>query len=52
MMARLTKRFGYTVAILGLWATVWSVQAADDPLPSWNDGHPMSTQLAFALDWR
>jgi len=37
MITQLIKRIGYTVAILGLWAA-WNVQAADAPLPSWNDG--------------
>ncbi len=38
MIARLTNRVAYAVAILALCATAWSVRAADDPLPSWNDG--------------
>jgi phosphoserine phosphatase len=47
MMARLIKRIGYTVAILGLGATAWSVQAADGPLPSWNDGAAKSAIVEF-----
>jgi phosphoserine phosphatase len=47
MMARLIKRVGYTVAILGLGATAWSVQAADDPLPSWNEGASKSAIVEF-----
>jgi hypothetical protein len=46
-MARLIKRIGYAVAILGLGATAWSVQAADDPLPSWNDGAARSAIVEF-----
>jgi haloacid dehalogenase-like hydrolase len=38
MTARLIERMGYAVAILGICAAAWSVRAADDPLPSWNDG--------------
>jgi phosphoserine phosphatase len=37
MIAQWVDRVAY-VAMLGLCATTWSVQAADDPLSSWNDG--------------
>jgi phosphoglycolate phosphatase-like HAD superfamily hydrolase len=47
MMARLIKRVGYTVAILALCAAGWSVQAADEPLPSWNDGASKQAIVAF-----
>ncbi len=46
-MARLIERVGYTIAILGLCATAWSVQAADDPLPSWNEGAAKSAIIDF-----
>jgi phosphoserine phosphatase len=32
---------------LGLCAAAWSVQAADDPLPSWNDGAAKSAIVDF-----
>jgi hypothetical protein len=32
------NRVAYAAANLALGATTWSVQAADDPLPLWNDG--------------
>jgi phosphoserine phosphatase len=38
MIARLIDRVAHAVAILALCATAWGVRAADDPLPSWNDG--------------
>jgi phosphoserine phosphatase len=38
MMARLTEGLVHPVAILMLYTVAWSAQAADDPLPSWNDG--------------
>jgi phosphoserine phosphatase len=47
MMARLIERIGYTIAILALCATGWSVQAADDPLPSWNEGAAKSAIVEF-----
>jgi phosphoglycolate phosphatase-like HAD superfamily hydrolase len=47
VIERLIERIGYTVAILGLCAAAWSVQAADDPLPSWNDGAAKSAIVDF-----
>ena len=38
MIARLINRVTHAIAILALGVAAWSVQAADDPLPSWNDG--------------
>jgi hypothetical protein len=37
----------YVVAFLGLCATAWSVRAADDPLPSWNDGAAKQAIVEF-----
>ena len=34
----MVERLIRAMAVLALCATAWSVQAADDPLPSWNDG--------------
>jgi hypothetical protein len=39
MIAQLINRAAY-ITVLGLYTTAWSVQAADDPLSSWNDGRP------------
>jgi phosphoserine phosphatase len=47
MMARLIKRVVYTVAVFGVCATAWSVQAADDPLASWNDGPAKQAIVEF-----
>ncbi len=47
MIAQLIKRVAYTFAVLGLCATAWSVQAADDPLPSWNEGAARLAILDF-----
>jgi phosphoglycolate phosphatase-like HAD superfamily hydrolase len=38
MHTRLIERVLCTVVVLGLFATAWNARAADDPLPSWNDG--------------
>jgi phosphoserine phosphatase len=48
MVARLIHRVT-CVAILALCATAWSVQAADDPLASWNDG-PAKTAIVKFVD--
>jgi phosphoglycolate phosphatase-like HAD superfamily hydrolase len=47
MMARLIKGVVHTVAIFGLCATAWGVQAADDPLASWNDGPAKQAIVEF-----
>jgi phosphoserine phosphatase len=47
MMAQLIKRVVCAVAVLGLGAAAWSVQAADDPLPSWNDGPARQAIVEF-----
>ena len=47
MTPRLINRMAHTVAILGLCAMAWSVQAADGPLPSWNDGAARQAIVAF-----
>jgi phosphoglycolate phosphatase-like HAD superfamily hydrolase len=47
MIARLITRVAYTFAVLGLCATAWSAQAADDPLPSWSDGAAKLAILDF-----
>ena len=47
MIAHLLNRVAYAGAILALGATAWSVQAADDPLPSWNDGPAKQAILDF-----
>ena len=46
MIARLINRVAY-VAVLALGVTAWSVQAADDPLPSWNDGPARQAIVEF-----
>jgi phosphoserine phosphatase len=45
MIAQLVNRVAY--AGLVLCAMAWSVQAADDPLPSWNDGPAKQAILEF-----
>jgi phosphoglycolate phosphatase-like HAD superfamily hydrolase len=47
MMGRLIERVAYAVGILGLCAAAWGVQAADDPLQSWNDGPAKQAILGF-----
>jgi phosphoserine phosphatase len=47
MIARLTDRIAHAIAILALCATAWHAQAADDPLPSWNDGAAKAAIVAF-----
>jgi hypothetical protein len=47
MIAQGIYRVAYAVAMLGLCATAWSVQAADDPLPSWNDGPAKQAIVEF-----
>jgi phosphoserine phosphatase len=46
MIGRLICRVTW-VAILVLCASAWSVRAADDPLPSWNDGAAKQAIVAF-----
>jgi phosphoserine phosphatase len=38
---------GACLVILALCATAWGVQAADDPLPSWNDGAAKQAIVEF-----
>ena len=47
MIARLSNRIASTIAVLALCVTAWSVRAADDPLPSWNDGPAKQAITAF-----
>jgi len=47
MIARLIERVVWTAAILGLGAAAWTAHAADDPLPSWNDGAARQEIIAF-----
>ncbi len=47
MITRLINRATYAVVILGLGVTAWSVLAADDPLPSWNDGPAKQAIVEF-----
>ena len=49
-MARLTNRIAYAVAVLALCVTSWAVRAADDPLPSWNDGAAKQAIVAFVKE--
>jgi phosphoserine phosphatase len=46
MITRLISRIT-RVAIFALCATAWSVQAAEDPLPSWNDGAAKTAIVEF-----
>ena len=46
MIAQRMKRVAHAT-ILGLCATAWSVQAADDPLSSWNDGPAKQAIIEF-----
>ncbi|MGH6921622.1 MAG: HAD family hydrolase [Geminicoccaceae bacterium] len=41
------NRVTYAAAILALCVTSWSAQAADDPLPSWNDGPAKQAIVEF-----
>ena len=47
MIARLTARIAYAIAVLALCAPSWHARAADDPLPSWNDGAAKAAIVAF-----
>jgi phosphoserine phosphatase len=47
MMVQLINRVAYAAAIMALGTTAWSVQAADDPLPSWNDGAAKQAIVEF-----
>ena len=47
MIPQLRNRGAYAGVILALCATAWSVQAADDPLPSWNDGPAKQAIVEF-----
>jgi phosphoglycolate phosphatase-like HAD superfamily hydrolase len=46
MIRRLIGRCTW-VAILALWASTWSAQAADDQLASWNDGAAKTAIVEF-----
>jgi phosphoserine phosphatase len=47
MIARWITRVTCALAICVLCGTTWSVQAADDPLASWNDGAAKQAIIAF-----
>ena len=47
MIAQSINRLAYAAAILALGMAAWTVQAADDPLPSWNDGPAKQAIVAF-----
>jgi phosphoglycolate phosphatase-like HAD superfamily hydrolase len=47
MITQLITRIARTVATLALCATARNVLAADDPLPSWNDGAAKQALLEF-----
>jgi phosphoserine phosphatase len=47
MIAQRINRVANATAIVALGAMAWSVQAADDPLPSWNDGPARQAIVEF-----
>ena len=47
MIARPSNRIAYTIAIVAFCATAWSARAAEDPLPSWNDGAAKQAIVKF-----
>ena len=46
-MAHPIRRVLYGLAISGLCAAAWSVEAADAPLASWNDGAAKQAIVEF-----
>ncbi len=46
-MTRLSRRIARAIVLLSMCAAAWSVRAADEPLPSWNEGTARQAIIEF-----